>query len=241
VPIDATDATFERDVIQRSHEHPVVVDFWAEWCGPCRMLGPVIERAVEMREGEVELVKVDTDANPRVAQAFGIQSIPAVKAFKDGKVVDEFVGALPPAQVERFLDRIVPSEADALVASGTEADLRRALALDPGRTDATVALARLVDRMEALALLANVAGSFEADGLAARLRLEEDPELRAAFEALDAGETERGLDGLIGAIPASDGERREDLRRAVVGVLDALGVEHPLARESRRKLATALY
>jgi putative thioredoxin len=241
VPIDATDATFERDVIQRSHEHPVVVDFWAEWCGPCRMLGPVIERAVEMREGQVELVKVDTDANPRISQAFGIQSIPAVKAFKDGKVVDEFVGALPPVQVERFLDRIVPSEADALVASGTEADLRRALELDPGRADATVALARLVDREEALALLANVAGSFEADGLAARLRLEEDPELQAAFEALDAGETERGLDALIGAIPASDGERREDLRRAVVGVLDALGVDHPLARESRRRLATALY
>ena len=192
MPIDATDATFERDVIERSHEQPVVVDFWAEWCGPCRMLGPVIEKAVDKRDGQVELVKVDTDANPRVSQAFGIQSIPAVKAFKDGKVVDEFVGALPPAQVERFLDGIVPSEADALVESGGEADLRRALELEPGRADATVALARLVDREEALALLANVTGSFAADGLAARLRLEEDPELAAAFAAIDAGETERG-------------------------------------------------
>jgi putative thioredoxin len=239
VPIDATDATFERDVIQRSHDQPVVVDFWAEWCGPCRMLGPVIEKAVDNRDG-VELVKVDTDANPRISQAFGIQSIPAVKAFKDGKVVDEFVGALPPAQVERFLDGLVPSEADALVASGSEADLRRALELEPGRADATVALARLVDREEALTLLANASG-FTADGLAARLRLEEDPSLAAAFAALDAGDVESGLDTLIAAIAASDGERREDLRRAVVGVLDSLGVEHPVARESRRKLASALY
>jgi putative thioredoxin len=239
VPIDATDATFERDVIQRSYEQPVVVDFWAEWCGPCRMLGPVIEKAVDKRDG-VELVKVDTDANPRISQAFQIQSIPAVKAFKDGKVVDEFVGALPPAQVERFLDGLVPSPVDALVESGSEADLRRALELEPGRVDATVALARLVDRDEALSLLSNVTG-FAADGLAARLRLEEDPSLAAAFAAVDGGDVESGLDTLIAAIAQSDGERKEDLRRAVVGILDSLGVEHPVARESRRKLASALY
>ena len=239
MPIETTDATFERDVIERSYEQPVVVDFWAEWCGPCRMLGPIIEKAVDKRDG-VELVKIDTDANPRVSQAFGIQSIPAVKAFKDGKVVDEFVGALPPAQVERFLDGIVPSEADALVESGSEADLRRALELEPGRVDATVALARMVDREEALALLSNVSG-FAADGLAARLRLSEDASLASAFEAIDRGDVEAGLDTLIAAIAASEGERREDLRRAVVGVLDTLGVEHPVARESRRKLASALY
>ena len=241
MPVETTDATFERDVIDRSHDVPVLVDFWADWCRPCHMLAPVIEKAVDQRNGAVELVKLDTEANPRVARAFGIQSIPAVKAFKDGKVVDEFVGALPAPQIERFLDGILPSEADALVESGNEADLRRALELDPGRADATVALARLVDRSEALALLANVTGSFAADGLAARLRLEEDPELAAAFASLDAVETESGLDALIAAIAASDGERKEDLRRAVVGVLDELGVEHPLARESRRKLASALY
>jgi len=240
VPIDATDTTFEQEVIQRSYEKPVVVDFWAEWCGPCRSLGPVIEKAVEDRGEAVELVKVDTDANPRVSQAFGIQSIPAVKAFKDGKVIDEFVGALPPAQVNRFLDRIVPSEADALVAEGGEANLRRALELEPSRIDAKVALARLVPREEALALLANATG-FAAEGLAARLRLEEDPNLAEAFARIDRGDTETGLDTLIGAIPASEGSQREDLRRAVVGVLDELGVEHPVARESRRKLANALY
>jgi putative thioredoxin len=206
----------------------------------------VLEKAVRARDGKVALAKLDTDANQRTAAAYRIQSIPAVKAFKDGAVVSEFVGAQPPPAVERFLDGIVPSEADALVQAGGEAELRRALELEPGHADAAVALARLLaergERDEALDLLGGVRGSFAADGLAARLRLEEDEDLRSAFAALDAGELERALDALIGAIPETDDpERRDDLRRSVVGVLDELGVEHPVARESRRKLASALY
>ena len=153
---------------------------------------------------------------------------------------------MPPAQVAQFLDGLLPSEADGLVAAGGEDDLRRALELEPNRTDAAVPLAQLLhqrgESAAALELLDNVTGSYAADGLAARIRLEADPELADAFAALDAGDQQRGLDALIAAIAATDdGDRRDDLRRAVVGVLDALGAEHPLARESRRKLADALY
>jgi putative thioredoxin len=244
--IDVTEQDFEREVIERSHTTPVVVDFWAEWCGPCRMLGPLLERAAEARGDQVVLAKLDTDANPGIARAFQIQGIPAVKAFKDGRIADEFVGVQPPAQVERFFDGLVPSEADALVAAGDEASLRRALELEPGRADAAVALAeqlyRRGERDEAARLLANIAGDFRAEGLAARIRLEDQDavDLEEAFRALDAGDRERALDLLIEAIPSANGHR-DDVRRVVVAILDQLGVDDPLARDARRRLAAALY
>jgi putative thioredoxin len=252
--MDVTEATFETAVIQRSAELPVVVDFWAEWCGPCRQLGPVLDRAAEVRAGKLELVKLDVDANPAVSRMFGIQSIPAVKAFRGGKVVAEFVGAQPPQAVDEFLDSLLPSEADGLVADGDEESLRRALELEPTRADAAVPYAKILrsrgDADAALQVLERVPGSFAADGLAAQIGLEQaaaasngtsaTPDLSEAFASLEAGNRKRALDLLIEALPSADGAR-DDIRRVVIGILDELGVSDPLAREYRRRLASALY
>jgi putative thioredoxin len=229
----------------------VVVDFWAEWCGPCRTLGPALEKAVNDRNGEIELAKVDTDRNPGVAQEFQIASIPAVKAFKDGKVVAEFIGAIPPARIEAFLNEIVPSEADRLADSDDEESLRKALELDPRHARAAIALARLLfergDTGEAVAILEPLPHDFVADGLAARAELSASEngahadELLAAFSAWDRGDPEEALEKLQSALSSEqDPERKDLLRRVMVAIFTELGADHPLSREHRRRLAAAL-
>jgi putative thioredoxin len=243
--MDVTESNFEAAVLERSHSLPVVVDFWADWCAPCRQLGPVLEREASKRSGSLELVKLDVDANPTISRSYGIQGIPAVKAFHKGRVVAEFVGAQPAAAVERFLDSLLPSEAELLARRGDEESLRAALELEPGRADTAVQLARILrgrkQDQEALDILGTVHG-FTADGLSARIRLERSglPDLMHAFAALDAGDNEQALDALIELITATP-TSRDEIRRVVVGILDELGLDHPLATTSRRKLASALY
>src|SRR5438094_7087558 len=175
--MDVTDATFETDVVERSATTPVVVDLWAEWCGPCKTLGPMLEQAVAGTDGKVALAKVDIDHNPAVAQAFRVQSIPAVFAFKDRQVVDSFIGALPEAQVRAFVSSLAPakSEADLLAERGDEESLRRALALQADHPAAVVALAELLasrgEADEALALLERVPESADTRRVAALARV----------------------------------------------------------------------
>jgi putative thioredoxin len=263
MPIDANEVDFERDVLERSKEVPVVVDFWADWCGPCKQLSPALEAAETKRDGEVVLAKVDVDSNQALAARFGVQGIPAVKAFRDGEIVDEFVGAVPPAKVEAFFDGLAPSRADELLAAGDELSLREAAELEPRRADIALALAkaRLARGAEAEALEAieSFPDDFGAAGIAARVRLSQAGVAPEAWTSLDAGNRTEALDLLLGALspngdapsngdaPNGNGagemdpdERRDLIRRAIIGILADLDPADPTARDYRRKLSAAL-
>ncbi|HEX6596314.1 MAG TPA: tetratricopeptide repeat protein [Acidimicrobiales bacterium] len=234
--IDVTDATFELDVIERSRTVPVVIDLWAAWCGPCRTLGPILERVVAETDGRVALVKVDVDSSPRVAATFRVQSIPAVYALKDGKVVDSFIGALPEPQVREFVSRLAPTEteADRLAAKGDEASLRQAIELDPAHETAILRLAEtLADRGEgdeALSLLARIPESTEWRRVAALARV--GPE--AGVEAGD--DVDSRLEGLLDRVKADEAARQEFL-----DLLELLGPDDPRRAQYRRALASRLY
>jgi putative thioredoxin len=244
---DVAEQDFMERVIERSRELPVVVDFWAEWCGPCKALGPALEKAANARAGKVELAKVDVDQAQGLAQSFGIRGIPAVKAFRDGHVAAEFTGAIPPAEVERFFDKLLPSEADELASgAGDEQSLRRALELAPGHAGAAVALARLLlqrgELDEALALVEPLHADFAAIGLTARIKLAQlDSVPDGAFEAWDEGDHEAALEKLQEALAgAADKDERDLLRQVMVAIFTELGPQSELASRHRRRLASVL-
>lgn len=233
--VEVTDATFEEAVLARSTQVPVVVDLWAPWCGPCKTLGPILERVVGETGGAVELTKVNVDENPRVSAMFQVQSIPAVYAMRDGKVVDGFVGALPEPQVREFIDRLAPapSEADQLVVAGDETSLLRALEIEPGHPAAVAGLARiLLDREDAgaaLELLAKVPETADTRALAAEARLAE----RQVDVGGDVGEL---LDSLLERVRGDDEARQE-----FVDLLETLGPDDPRRSQYRKALAARLF
>ncbi|MGA9078589.1 MAG: tetratricopeptide repeat protein [Acidimicrobiales bacterium] len=232
---ETTDATFQADVVARSAERPVVVDLWAPWCGPCGTLGPILEKVVGETAGAVELVKVNVDENPQVSAAFQVQSIPAVYAMRDGKVVDGFIGAVGEPAVREFVGRLSPkpSEADRLTEAGDEASLRAALELEPDHPGAVVALAELLvgrgDSEEALTLLARVPDSDRTRRVAALARL-------SANGTGPAESAEARLDDLLARVKSDDGARQEFL-----DLLETMDPEDPRRDRYRRALASRLF
>jgi putative thioredoxin len=237
--MDVTDQTFQADVVDRSATVPVIVDLWAPWCGPCKTLGPMLEKAVADTGGAVELAKVNVDDNPAVAQAFNVQSIPAVFAISGGQVVDQFIGAVPEAQITAFVQRLAPAptEADTLAAVGDEASLRQALELEPDHAAAIDGLARvLIDRgegAEALALLQRLPETEATRVLAAEARL-----LEAGVDVSATGreEIESKLNELLERVRDDDAARQE-----FVDLLEAMGADNPRTKEYRRALTARLY
>ena len=241
--IDVTDISFQADVIDRSAATPVVVDLWAPWCGPCRTLGPILQKVVDETDGKVVLAKVNVDENPQVSQAFRVQGIPAVYAVADGKVVSGFVGAQPEAAVREFVDSLLPSEEDekiaALLAAGDEASLRQVLDQQPDHHDAIVALAELLAGQpedgagdEALALLGRIPETPETRRVAALVR--------TGAPALDAGgngeEITAKLDALLDQVRADDEARQE-----YVDLLEVLGPDDPRTADYRKRLSRQLF
>ncbi len=233
--VDVTDASFQTDVIARSNETPVVVDLWAPWCGPCKTLGPIIERVIDETNGAVLLAKVNVDDNPRVSQAFQVQSIPAVFAISQGKVVDQFIGALPEAQIRAWVQKFAPArtEADELADADDEASLRKALDLKHDHPLAVVKLARLlVDQgtnHEALKLLERIPESAETRQIASLARV--------GVEAR-ASESE----GIIAELGTLLGSVRTDeaAKQRYVDLLTVMG-DDPRVPDLRRKLASTLF
>jgi putative thioredoxin len=260
--IEVTDATFGTAVLEESHRRPVVVDFWAGWCQPCRLIGPVLERLALEHGGQFLLAKLDVDANPQIASSFRIQSIPAVKAFHAGRLVSEFIGAIPEDQIRAFLRWVVPSEGDRVVMKAEEAEragrveeaerlYRQVFQEDPSHREAALGLGRLAglrgDVEEARRLLSPLRPDREAERLLAAIDVSQwseggrgDGEVARAERAAAEGRFDEALHALLEQVRAG-GQDRDRAREAMLKVFAVLGDQDLLTQEYRRKLARALY
>lgn len=235
--IDVTDQDFNEKVVEASHQVPVIVDLWAPWCGPCKTLGPILDKVIDEQAGKVAGVKINVDENPAISQAFGVQSIPMVVAFKDGQAVDGFMGAQGEPMVRDFVERLLPTEeeneVEALIAAGDEASLRAALELDNDNEAAITTLAELL------------VGDGRADeGLALLNRIPETPTTRhiaALARAADVAEAssddmDTELEDLLGRVKGDD-----EARQRFIDLLELMGPDDPRTAQWRRRLSTALF
>jgi putative thioredoxin len=243
--IDVSEQTFAREVIERSRQVPVVVDFWAEWCAPCRSLGPVLEGLAQAANGSWVLAKVDVDSNPALAQAMGIQGIPAVRAFKDGREIAEFTGALPEPAVRDWLNQLGPSPADIAFSEGESLEsaglleeaaqrYRKALAEAPAHSAAAAALNRveLAQRTSKLDRgdLEQRAGSGDIDAI-----------LDLADLEAQATDFDAAFGRLVDALRRTSGDDRERIRQRLVALLDVPPPDDPRVHSARRAMANALF
>lgn len=232
--IDVTEETFQAEVLDKSNDVTVVVDLWAEWCGPCKTLGPILERVIGATNGKVVLVKVDVDASPGLSQAFKVQSIPAVYAMKNGGVVDGFTGAQPEAVIQEFIDKLLPSQEEVAVAelieAGDEGSLRIALGMEPSNEDIIVKLGELLvaERRgdEALELLTRIPESERTRKVAAAARVGETPD----------DDHDVTLTALLDSVKDDD-----DARQQYVDLLELMGAEDPRTADYRKKLTRRLF
>jgi putative thioredoxin len=245
---DVSTKTFEKEVLEASKSVPVIVDFWAPWCGPCRSLTPIIEKVVGEFKGRVKLVKVNSDENPELAQAFQVQSIPNVIAFKDGRAAAQFVGAQPESQVRAFVEKLLPSQmeaalknAEALLAAGNLDDAERQLAVI--KSDPSIA-ARIEAVRQGIAYArAGDQGPAETE---LRAKLEANPadhETRLALAGLYAGQHryQEAMDELLEILKRAKNWREGEARKQLISLFTLASSQPALVAEYRRKLASAMF